>query len=81
MDCSREMALLKTSISLIVGNNGVVSIPNPNMILLTHSQGQHSFRIYEKNPGQYSLLDSQGGFYDGMWQWDIVDFLKKLFLR
>jgi len=58
------MQQLKDALVLVVGKNGEVGMPNPTTILITHSNGQHWFRIYpDAKPGSdlVFLIDDQGG--------------------
>lgn len=77
------LEVLKAHVTLAVGNNGEVTMPTPTQILITHSKGEHWFRIYpDARPSSdlVFLLDDQGGVQAvARPKWEVVDFLFKLF--
>jgi hypothetical protein len=77
------MEQFKDTIALIVGINGQVTMPNTSSILITHSKGEHWFRIYpdaRPNSELVFLLDDQGGIQAvARPKWEVADFLFKLF--
>jgi hypothetical protein len=77
------METLKNAIALIVGKHGEVEMPNPNSIVIHHSQGKHWFRIYpDARPGSDSvfLLCDQGGVQAvAQPKSGVIEFLIKLF--
>lgn len=77
-----RMEGLKNTLTLIVGQHGEVTMTSSRCIIITHSQGKHTFRIYEDvtGTGMVYFHDSQGGFGGSPTpKWDVVDFLSKLF--
>jgi len=58
----RTMQEIADSFTLIVGDAGVVSLPNPGCVLITMMITGHTMRLYRDvaDPNKYILLDSQG---------------------